>query len=127
MQLPVYFISDNHFMLETNSDEKKRREKLFNLFEYISKTGGTLIIGGDFFDFWLQSFIGVPKYYNDLLEALKNLSKQNIVIHYVLGNHDYWDFGILNKKYKYCIIIIFHYLIFSSFVLFRYVSVYYYC
>ena len=103
MQLPVYFISDNHFMLETNSSEKKRREKLFNLFENISKTGGTLIIGGDFFDFWLQSFIGVPKYYNDLLEALKNLSKQNIVIHYVLGNHDYWDFGILNKKYK-CII-----------------------
>lgn len=100
MKLPVYFISDNHFMLENNFSEKKRREKLFNLFNKISETGGTLIIGGDFFDFWLQSFTGVPKYYTDLLDALTNLNKKNIVIHYVLGNHDYWDFGFLNKKYK---------------------------
>ena len=57
MQLPIYFISDNHFMLSKNELESKRRRKLFDLFVKIKKTGGTLIIGGDFFDFWLQSFL----------------------------------------------------------------------
>ena len=99
MNFPIYFISDNHFLLENSSEEKNRRNKLLNLFEKIKISGGTLIIGGDFFDFWLQTFSGIPKYYNDLLEALKDLHDENINIHFVSGNHDYWDFGILNTKY----------------------------
>tara|TARA_Y100001970_G_scaffold273540_1_gene371910 strand:- start:1439 stop:2191 length:753 start_codon:yes stop_codon:yes gene_type:complete len=99
MKLPIYFISDNHFLLENNAEEKIRRKKLLYLFEKIKISGGTLIIGGDFFDFWLQTFKGIPKYYNDLLEALKDLHDQNINIHFIAGNHDYWDFGILNTNY----------------------------
>ena len=68
MKLPVYFISDNHFLLDYNEAETERRNKLFNLFEHIKKTGGTLIIGGDFFDFWLQTFSGIPKYYDDIIQ-----------------------------------------------------------
>jgi len=98
MDLPIYFISDNHFLLEKNALEQKRREKLFNLFKQIEQTGGTLIIGGDFFDFWLQSIVSTPNYYHDLLNALKKLNLKNIPIHYVVGNHDYWDFGALNKR-----------------------------
>ena len=98
MQLPVYFISDNHFLLENNDLESKRRKKLFQLFSRIKKTGGTLIIGGDFFDFWLESFYGIPNHYHDILTELEKLKLNNITIHYVVGNHDYWDFGYLNKK-----------------------------
>ena len=98
MDLPIYFISDNHFLLEKNELEEKRRRKLFNLFEKIEQTGGTLIIGGDFFDFWLQTISGIPKYYYDILDALQKLNLKNIPIHYVMGNHDYWDFGALNKQ-----------------------------
>ena len=98
MKLPVYFISDNHFLLDYNEAETERRNKLFNLFEHIKKTGGTLIIGGDFFDFWLQTFSGIPKYYDDIIRNLQSLSEQNIEIHYVVGNHDYWDFGFLTKN-----------------------------
>ena len=98
MQLPVYFISDNHFLLEKNDLERKRRKKLFQLFSKIKKTGGTLIIGGDFFDFWLESFYGIPNYYHDILAELEELKSNNITIHYIVGNHDYWDFGYLNKK-----------------------------
>ena len=71
MDLPLYFISDNHFLLEKSQLEEERRRKLFDLFEHISETGGTLIIGGDFFDFWLQSIVSTPQYYNDLLSSLK--------------------------------------------------------
>ena len=98
MDLPIYFISDNHFLLEKSQLEDERRRKLFDLFDHISETGGTLIIGGDFFDFWLQSIVSTPQYYNDLLSSLKKLHAQNINIHYVMGNHDYWDFGALTKQ-----------------------------
>jgi UDP-2,3-diacylglucosamine hydrolase len=98
MEKPIYIVSDNHFMLEKNNDENIRRNKIFNLFNHIKKTGGTLIIGGDFFDFWLESFYGVPNYYDDLLSELKKLHSNNIEIHYVVGNHDYWDFGFIYRQ-----------------------------
>ena len=34
-KLPVYFISDNHFMMDLNDAEKDRREKLFYVFDKI--------------------------------------------------------------------------------------------
>ena len=98
MKLPIYFISDNHFLLEKNELELERRTKLFSLLDKIQKTGGTLIIGGDFFDFWVESFYGIPNYYNDILDKLEKLNRHHIKIHYIVGNHDYWDFGFLNKK-----------------------------
>tara|TARA_B100000131_G_scaffold322385_1_gene376147 strand:- start:43 stop:783 length:741 start_codon:yes stop_codon:yes gene_type:complete len=98
MKKPIYIISDNHFLLEKSKKEKSRREKMFKLFSRIKETGGTLVIGGDFFDFWLQSFYGVPKYYEDILVELKKLNDHNVKIHYVVGNHDYWDFGFIKKK-----------------------------
>ena len=98
MKTPIYIISDNHFMLQKSNDETIRRKKIFKLFDHINKTGGTLIIGGDFFDFWLESFYGVPQYYNDILTELEKLKSNNIEIHYVVGNHDYWDFGFIHKK-----------------------------
>ena len=98
MKKPIYIVSDNHFMLTKSNDETIRREKIFNLFNHINNTKGTLIIGGDFFDFWLESFYGVPAYYEDLLSELKKLNSNGIEIHYVVGNHDYWDFGFLTKN-----------------------------
>jgi len=52
MKLPLYFISDSHMGMEINESEIKRRNKLFQLFNQIKSSGGTLIIGGDFFDCW---------------------------------------------------------------------------
>ena len=35
MKLPIYIISDNHFLLDDSKKERERREKLFDLFEKI--------------------------------------------------------------------------------------------
>ena len=99
MKLPLYIISDNHFMLEDSLEEQSRRKLLFELFEEIKKTGGTLIIGGDFFDFWVEFMTGPPLYYDDILGELETLKNNNIDIHYVAGNHDYWDYGYFTKKF----------------------------
>tara|TARA_B100002052_G_scaffold299183_1_gene336097 strand:- start:17344 stop:18072 length:729 start_codon:yes stop_codon:yes gene_type:complete len=99
MKKPIYIISDNHFLLEKNVIEEKRRQKLFKLFSKIKKSGGTLILGGDFFDFWVQSYYSIPNFYDDILDEISMLTKNKIEIHLVAGNHDYWDFGFLSKKY----------------------------
>jgi len=97
---PVYFISDNHFMLDIDSSEKERRERLYHVFEHIKSTGGSLVIGGDFFDFWFHYRYVIPAGYVDLLEGLDKLNQSGIDIHFVLGNHDYWDFGYFREKFN---------------------------
>ncbi len=98
MNGPYYIVSDNHFSMDSSNHEYERRKKLFDVFNKIkTKKGGTLIIGGDFFDYWFEYKNEIPKGYDDILQALNELKKNNIEIHYVLGNHDYWDFGYLNK------------------------------
>ena len=99
MKLPIYIVSDNHFLMKNNQNELERRKKLFDLFKKIKESGGSLIIGGDFFDFWFEFKNDVPSGYDDILDELESLNKNNIDIHYVLGNHDYWDFGFFKKKF----------------------------
>ena len=99
IKLPVYFLSDNHFKMDINEREVKRRKKIFYVFEKIKLTGGTLIIGGDFFDFWFDYGHVIPPGYTNLLEKLSELNKLGIIIHYVLGNHDFWDFGYFKNKF----------------------------
>ena len=93
MKLPLYFISDSHMGMEINDSEIKRRNKLFKLFEKIKLSGGTLIIGGDFFDFWFEFGKKTPEIYKDVFKELTALRDAGIDIHYVAGNHDYWNFG----------------------------------
>ena len=85
--------------MDIDNSEKKRRDKLFHVFDKIKTTGGTLVIGGDFFDFWFNYQYVVPSGYVDLLEQLGRLHQSGISIHFVLGNHDYWDFGYFKKKF----------------------------
>ena len=98
MKAPFYIISDNHFMMKDTSSERDRRKKLFEVFNIIKSSGnGTLIIGGDFFDFWFETKTVVPNGYQNLIKKLKELTNSGIEIHYLAGNHDYWDFGYLNR------------------------------
>ena len=99
-KLPLYFISDNHFNLNIDSQEKKRREYLYQVFKQIKSSGGTLVIGGDFFDFWFNYKNMTPTGYTDLMDQLDLLNQAGISIHFVLGNHDYWDFGYFKKKFN---------------------------
>ena len=101
MKAPFYIISDNHFMMTDSEEERSRRNKLFLIFDKIKKDGqGTLIIGGDFFDFWFETKKVIPKYFDNLINELYQLDKHGIKIHYLAGNHDYWDFGYLSKTAK---------------------------
>lgn len=99
MNEPYYIVSDNHFSMENDLSEHKRRNKIFKIFNKIKSIGkGSLIIGGDFFDYWFEYKNQIPTGYDSILNALEDLYDNNIKIHYVAGNHDFWDFGYLNSK-----------------------------
>ena len=100
MKLPVYFVSDNHFFMDSPPGENKRRELLFSLFEKIREEQGTLIIGGDFFDFWFDYGNNQTNGYENIFDQLEALSANGVEIHYIAGNHDYWDFGYFKKKFN---------------------------
>ncbi len=99
MKLPLYFISDSHIGMEINDSEIKRRNKLYKLFQKIKSSGGTLIIGGDFFDFWFEFGKNTPNIYEDVFKELESLKDSGIDIHYVAGNHDYWNFGYFESTF----------------------------
>jgi len=99
MNTPVYFISDNHFQFSDYYNEEYRRQLIFRLFEKIKETKGTLVIGGDFLDFWYDYGKTQIPGYESIFDALKNLNSTGVEIHYVLGNHDFWDFGYFCNKF----------------------------
>ena len=80
MEGPFFIVSDNHFYMQNDSYEQKRRNKLFQVFDKIkSHKKGTLIIGGDFFDFWFETNNAVPKGYGNLIQALSDLENNTLL------------------------------------------------
>jgi len=100
MKTPIFFVSDNHFQKCKSSSEKRRRVKFYSLLRHIENVQGTLVIAGDFFDFWFNYRGYVPFEYVDMFEKLKRLKNTGVDIYYVLGNHDYWDFGFFKSNFS---------------------------
>ena len=44
----------------------------------------------------------MPHEYIDIFEKLRELKDSGCEICYILGNHDYWDFGFFNKIFTKC-------------------------
>ena len=98
MNLPLYFISDIHLMDESSDNYPKINQNLESFFNHISKTGGTLFINGDLFDFYFEYKDVIPKKYFSLYNQLYTLKSSGVEIHYILGNHDYWVMDFIEKK-----------------------------
>ncbi len=97
MQLPIYFISDIHLLLQTSNNEDAKKEKLFLFLDKVKKSQGTLIINGDLFDFYFEYKHVIPKIYFDVYMAISKLTESGVAIHYLLGNHDYWTMDFISE------------------------------
>ena len=105
MTAPTYFLSDVHLAIGYDDGEKRRRQRLFRLFDHVAESGGVLYILGDFFDFWFEYRHTSPQYYFDVLAQLQKLVDAGVTVHYILGNHDFWTRDFLTatigiKVYK---------------------------
>ena len=96
MDLPIYFISDIHLMLNRTKQEAKREEILFSFFDHVRNSGGTLIINGDLFDFYFEYKDVIPKVYAPLYYQILKLRESGVKVHYILGNHDFWVMDFIN-------------------------------
>jgi UDP-2,3-diacylglucosamine hydrolase len=85
----VYFVSDAHLGAEVLRDPEPER-RLHALLESLPGRAGTLVIGGDLFDFWFEYRTAVPRRYFGTLARLRALREAGIEIHYLTGNHDFW-------------------------------------
>lgn len=85
----IYFISDVHLGLFSRDVDKKREDSLLQFLKKIEKDCKTLVIVGDFFDYWFEWNLVIPKYFYRTLTALHNLREKGIEILYIMGNHDF--------------------------------------
>ena len=96
MDLPIYFISDIHLMLNRTEDEVKREQILFSFFDHVKENGGTLVINGDLLDFYFEYKDVIPKVYVPFYDQSRKLRESGVKVHYMLGNHDYWVMDFIN-------------------------------
>ena len=96
MKTPIFFVSDNHFQKKSDSLELERKRKFYNLLDHIKNSGGSVVIGGDFFDFWFDYKYVVPKEYNDILFRLEQLYHSGIKIPHGNDHNEFRAPGCFN-------------------------------
>ena len=81
------FVGDAHFA----SGDGERRKHFFNFIQKNRSTLNTLVIMGDFFDFWFgfRDLSPLKREYGDILQFLKQLRSEGVEIIYLEGNHEF--------------------------------------
>jgi len=108
----IVVVSDLHLAAyaqgdETKGDKTKKDDAQFiELLRYLSghqlQSGGHLVILGDAVDYWRRGLAGALLDSTGAIDLMRKLKlNQNVELHYVVGNHDYynWNLRSLIKNY----------------------------
>jgi len=98
MELPIYFISDVHLMLNETAEEQHKRKSLYRFLNYVRTTRGTLFFVGDLFDFYFEYPDMIPKAYFDFYNKAFQLKKAGVDLRFIAGNHDFWIMDFMKEK-----------------------------
>ena len=98
MELPIYFISDVHLMLNETTEEQQKRKSLYRFLNYVRTTRGTLFFVGDLFDFYFEYPDMIPKAYFDFYNKAFQLKKAGVDLRFIAGNHDFWIMDFMKQK-----------------------------
>lgn len=95
--MTYYFVGDSHLGCKAFDDVRAVTDAFVGfLRSHISDADcGGIFLMGDIFDFWFEFAHSVPKGYDDVLSALKDLVSSGIAVHFIPGNHDQWTYGYL--------------------------------
>ncbi|HPX59515.1 MAG TPA: UDP-2,3-diacylglucosamine diphosphatase [Bacteroidales bacterium] len=94
----VYFISDCHFGIPNKQESDQRERRVVAFLDSIKQNVTHLFLLGDIFDFWFEYKDVVPKDTIRFIGKLAELADKGVHIYYILGNHDMWNFGYLQKE-----------------------------
>lgn len=90
MKDSVFFLSDAHFRYDGSEPGERLKRDRFISFVSGIEGASRLYLLGDIFDFWFEYRSVVPRYYQDILDALSALGKSGTEICIAGGNHDFW-------------------------------------
>ena len=93
-----YFISDIHLGAGNEIQEKNKKDKLKNFFEFIKQPGNELYIIGDLFDYWFEYKYVVPNKFFDILFEISKLIEADVTVYFLRGNHDCWLRNFLSDQ-----------------------------
>jgi UDP-2,3-diacylglucosamine hydrolase len=81
------FVGDAHFAF----GDGERRKHFFNFIQKNKSKLHTLVIMGDFFDFWFgfREMSPLKREYGDILTLLRQLRSDNVQVIYLEGNHEF--------------------------------------
>lgn len=81
------FVGDAHFAF----GDGERRQHFFNFIQKNKSTLDTLVIMGDFFDFWFgfRDLSPLKREYGDILKLLEQLRSDGVQVIYLEGNHEF--------------------------------------
>jgi UDP-2,3-diacylglucosamine hydrolase len=86
----TYFISDVHLGTLAAEKEQIQVDHFLSFLRSLETTAGRVFFVGDLFDFWFEYKYVIPKKYFSILYQLARLKENNIELHYLPGNHDFW-------------------------------------
>jgi UDP-2,3-diacylglucosamine hydrolase len=94
--LKVFFVSDAHLTMKDSPSESESR--LMLLFDIVRRTGSHLYIVGDLFDFWFEYKYAIPSAYLKVISGLLELTRSEVEVSYIPGNHDFWMRDYLQRQ-----------------------------
>lgn len=97
MRKSYYFVSDLHFGLLSDEEEKKRELSFVGFLNSIKEDAIELYILGDLFDYWFEYKRVIQKGYHRTFTALEDLVNCGIKVHYLIGNHDFMHVDFFQK------------------------------
>ncbi|MBM3307393.1 MAG: metallophosphoesterase [Candidatus Eisenbacteria bacterium] len=86
----VYFIADAHLGSESPASELAKEHDLLHFLAHLSGRASMLYAVGDLFDFWFEFPRSKPRAYQQMLSALRSLTRSGVALRFIGGNHDYW-------------------------------------
>lgn len=98
MNKTYLFISDIHLGLQSKEIENKKERLLVEFLKFAKDNCDELFIVGDLFDYWFEYKHVYQKGYFRTLTALQDLTEKGIVVHYFIGNHDFFHKDFFEKE-----------------------------
>lgn len=86
----IFFFSDVHLGLHEVQSEREKERRLLSFLDHVQKQAEQVFILGDLFDYWFEYKYVVPRGYHHVLSKLGTLVENDIKVHYLAGNHDFW-------------------------------------
>ncbi len=96
--MAYYFASDAHMGMPVDGDARLAERRLVEWLASVGPGAEGIFLNGDIFDFWYEYKQVVPRGFTRFFGAVAALADRGVPVHFLVGNHDLWTFGYLERE-----------------------------